>query len=142
MTGGGVADRIEVVRERYPFPDHLSGTVAEKRSLPGVPTPARRGRAGHARRPTALRARRPYGTQHPTWAVRFAGVLQHSPPRWLQEKTAQANTFIRTTPAGGSETFDAVVRVNDSSNDDTFTGTYRFAPFDETFEVEFREPSR
>lgn len=56
--------------------------------------------------------------------------------------TARANTLLRTVPAGGSGTFAAVVRVDDSSNDDTFTGTHRFAPFDETFEVEFRNPSR
>jgi hypothetical protein len=73
---------------------------------------------------------------------RFAGVLQNNPERWLQENTAQSNTFLRTISPGETETFTAIVNDGDTSNDNTYTSTYRFAPFDDTFEVTFREPSR
>ena len=43
---------------------------------------------------------------------------------------------------GETETFTAIVNDGDTSNDDTYTSTYRSAPFDDTFEVTFREPSR
>jgi len=73
---------------------------------------------------------------------RFAGVLQNNPERWLQENTAQSNTFLRTISPGETETFTTIVNDGDTSNDNTYTRTYRFSPFDDTFEVTFREPSR
>lgn len=72
----------------------------------------------------------------------FGGVLQYNLDRWIQERTAQPNVFTRTIPAGETATFTAVIRDNDTSSDDTYTKRYRFAPFDETFEVTFREPSQ